>query len=103
VLAPGFAALADRHRSVGEVRGRGVFWALELVSDRATREPLAPYPGTSPVMAAVGAACRERGLLALVNVNRLHVVPPCTISETEAKEALAALDEVLGVADAHTR
>ena len=77
--------------------------ALELVADRATREPLAAYPGTSPAMAAVSAACRERGLLALVVVNRVHVVPPCTISDTEAKEALAALDEVLAVADAHAR
>ena len=101
VLGPGFADLAERHRSVGEVRGRGVFWALELVADRATREPLSPYPGSSPAMAAVGAACRDRGLLVLVNGNRVHVVPPCTISETEAKEALAALDEVLVVADGH--
>ena len=102
VLGPGFAELAERHASIGEVRGRGVFWALELVADRDTREPLAPYAGSSPAMAAVGAACRDRGLLVLVNGNRLHVVPPCTISDTEAKEALIALDEVLTVADAHT-
>jgi taurine--2-oxoglutarate transaminase len=101
VLGPGLAELASRHPSVGEVRGRGVFWALELVADRATREPLAPYGGTSPAMAAVGAACKERGLLPLVNNNRVHVVPPCTITETEAKEALAGLDEALSVADAH--
>ena len=99
VLAPGFADLAARHPSVGEVRGRGVFWALELVADPVTREPLAPYGGTSPAMAAVGAACKERSLLPLVNGNRVHVVPPCTISETDAKEALAGLDEVLSVAD----
>jgi taurine--2-oxoglutarate transaminase len=101
VLRPGFAELADRHPSVGEVRGVGVFWALELVADRTTREPLSPYAGTSPAMAAVGAAARERGLLVLVNGNRVHVVPPCTISEPEAKEALALLDEVLAVADTH--
>jgi taurine--2-oxoglutarate transaminase len=52
-------------------------------------------------MAEVGAACRERGLLVLVNANRIHVVPPCTMTDTEAKEALALLDEVLAVADAH--
>jgi taurine--2-oxoglutarate transaminase len=50
-------------------------------------------------MAAVTTACRERGLLVLVNGNRIHVVPPCTLSESEAEEALAALDEVLAVAD----
>jgi taurine--2-oxoglutarate transaminase len=101
VLGPGFADLAARHRCVGEVRGRGVFWALELVANRETREPLAPYGGSSPAMAAAGAACRERGLLVLVNGNRIHVVPPCTISETEAKEAVAGLDEALTVADGH--
>jgi taurine--2-oxoglutarate transaminase len=100
VLGPGLAELATRHPCIGEVRGRGVFWALELVADRATREPLAPYGGASPVMAALAAACKERGLLPLINGNRVHVVPPCTISETEAKEALAGLDEALAVADA---
>jgi taurine--2-oxoglutarate transaminase len=99
VLGPGFAELAERHPVVGEVRGRGVFWALELVSDPETREPLAPYAGASPAMAALGAACKDRGLLPLLNGNRLHVVPPCTITEIEAKEALAGLDEALGVAD----
>jgi len=100
VLGPGFAELAARHPSIGEVRGRGVFWALELVASRDTREPLAPYGGSSPVMAAVGAACKERGLLPLINGNRVHVVPPCTITEIEAKEALAGLDEALAIADA---
>lgn len=101
VLGPGLAEIAGRHACVGEVRGRGVFWALELVVDRATREPLAPYAGMSPAMAAVGSALRERGLLPLVNGNRIHVVPPCTISEAEAKEALVGLDEGLTAANLH--
>ncbi len=56
VLAPGLAELASRHPVIGEVRGLGVFWALDLVTDRATREPLAPYGGSSPAMAALTAA-----------------------------------------------
>jgi taurine--2-oxoglutarate transaminase len=55
---------------------------------------IAPYGGTSPAMADLIAACKKNGLLPFVNYNRLHVVPPCNVSETEAKEGLAILDEV---------
>ena len=103
VLGPGLRELAERHPSIGEVRGLGVFWALDLVRDRDTREPLAPYGGTSPAMNALVAACKERGLLPFVNFNRLHVVPPCTLSDTEAKEGLVILDEALAVADGHVQ
>ncbi|HEX6328396.1 MAG TPA: aminotransferase class III-fold pyridoxal phosphate-dependent enzyme, partial [Jiangellaceae bacterium] len=99
VLGPGLRALAERYPVTGEVRGLGVFWALELVTDRATREPLAPYSGTSPAMSELTAACKHGGLLPFVNFNRLHVVPPRTITEAEAKEGLAILDQALAVAD----
>ncbi|MEV0463038.1 aspartate aminotransferase family protein [Nocardia tengchongensis] len=102
VIGPGLRELADRHPSVGEVRGLGVFWAVELVRDRATREPLAPYGGTSPAMTETVAAAKAAGLLLFVNYNRLHVVPPCTIGEGEFKEGLAILDQALTVADGHT-
>ncbi len=105
VLGPGLRELAERHPSVGEVRGLGVFWALDLVKDRGTREMLVPYNAAGDAnrpMAALVMACKERGLLPFVNHNRLHVVPPCTISSAEAKEGLAILDEALGVADQHT-
>ncbi|PKV80645.1 aspartate aminotransferase family protein [Nocardia fluminea] len=102
VIGPGLRELAQRHPSIGEVRGLGVFWAVELVRNRATREPLAPYGGTSPAMNELVAACRAGGMLPFVNFNRLHVVPPCVITEAEAKEGLAILDHALTVADAHT-
>jgi taurine---2-oxoglutarate transaminase len=102
VLGPGLADLATRHPSIGEVRGLGVFWALDLVKNRATKEPLAPYGGTSPAMNELVAACKARGLLPFSNYHRLHVVPPCTVSDAEAKEGLAMLDEALSVADAYT-
>ncbi|MFD8550851.1 aspartate aminotransferase family protein [Streptomyces fradiae] len=105
VLGPGLRALAARHPSVGEVRGLGAFWALELVRDRETREPLVPYGATGEAnapMAAFTAACRARGLWPFVNMNRTHVVPACNLTDAEAKEGLAALDAALSVADEHT-
>jgi taurine---2-oxoglutarate transaminase len=101
VLGPGLRELAERHPVIGEVRGTAVFWALDLVSNRETRAMLAPYGGSSPAMNALLAECKSRGLVPFANYNRLHVVPPCTISEAEAKEGLAILDEALAVADGY--
>jgi taurine--2-oxoglutarate transaminase len=95
VLGPGLRALAEKHDRIGEVRGTGAFWAVELVSDRATREPLAPYGGSSPAMAAVVRACQVRGMLPFANYNRIHVVPPLTTTDDEAREGLAILDAAL--------
>jgi taurine--2-oxoglutarate transaminase len=105
VLGPGLHALAERHPVIGEVRGMGVFWALDLVKSRDTREMLVPYNASGAAnqpMVDLVAACKERGLLTFVNYNRLHVVPPCVISETETKEGLAILDEALGVLTKYT-
>ncbi|MFI1681834.1 aspartate aminotransferase family protein [Streptomyces sp. NPDC020607] len=105
VVGPGLRELAERHPSVGEVRGVGMFWALELVKNRETREPLVPYNATGEAnapMAAFGAAAKKHGLWPFINMNRTHVVPACNITETEAKEGLAALDAALSVADEHT-
>jgi taurine--2-oxoglutarate transaminase len=102
VLGPGLRELAARHECVGEVRGMGVFWALELVRDRSTREPLVPYNASgadAAPMARFAAACRQGGLWPFVNMNRTHVVPPCNVSEAEAKEGLAVLDAALSVVD----
>src|SRR5690606_6175548 len=104
VLGPGLRELAERHPSVGDVRGVGMFWAVELVRDRETREPLVPYNAAGEAnapMAAFAAAAKEGGLWPFVNMNRTHVVPPCTVSEAELKEGLAVLDAALSVADQH--
>jgi len=101
VLGPGLRGLAERHPVIGEVRGLGVFWALDLVANRETREPLAPYGATSPAMNELVAACKSRGLMPFANFNRLHVVPPCTITESEAKEGLGILDEALASIGPH--
>jgi len=99
VIGPALREFAERHASVGEVRGTGVFWAIELVTDRSTREPLAPYGSSSPIMNELIAACKSRGLLPFANFNRIHVVPPCNISVEDATFGLGILDEVLNIAD----
>ncbi len=101
VLGPGLRELAEKHPVIGEVRGMGVFWALDLVTDRATREPLAPYGGTSEAMGVLTKACVSRGLLPFTNFNRMHVVPPCVVTEDEAAEGLAILDEAFSEVDSY--
>ncbi len=101
VFGPGLAELAAKHACVGDVRGVGAFWAVELVSNRTTKEPLAPYGGSSPAMNEVVAACKKGGLLPFANYNRIHVVPPCNTTPEEAREGLAILDAALSVGDAH--
>jgi len=98
VLRPGLESLAQKHAIIGDVRGLGVFFALELVVDRATKEPLAPYGGSSPAMNEIVAASRAEQLLIFTNFNRIHVVPPCTITADEAREGLRRLDRALSVA-----
>jgi taurine--2-oxoglutarate transaminase len=100
VLGPGLHEIASRHPSVGDVRGKGVFWAVELVADQQTRAPLAPYGGSSPAMNETIAACKAGGMLPFSNFNRIHVVPPCTVSESEVRDGLAILDDALNAADA---
>lgn len=90
VLGPGLRALADQHPMIGEVRGLGVFWALDLVADRETREPVAPS-----VIGALKGELMSRGLLPFVADNRLHVVPPCVITAGECLRGLAIIDEAL--------
>jgi taurine---2-oxoglutarate transaminase len=99
VLRPGLVELANKHQIIGDVRGTGVFFALDLVTDRATKEPLAPYGGSSPAINEILAACRAEGLLIFNNFHRLHVVPPCTITDDETRDGLARLDRALAVAD----
>jgi taurine--2-oxoglutarate transaminase len=98
VLGPGLRELEAKHEWIGEVRGTGAFWAIELVSDRTTREPLAPYGGSSPAMGAILAGCSKRGLLPFANYNRIHVVPPLTISADEARQGIDILDQALAEA-----
>ncbi len=104
VAGPALRELADRHPAIGDVRGLGLFWAIELVKDRTTREQLVPFnaagPDAAPV-AEVVAACKKQGLLVFAHFNRIHVVPPLTISEEDLRHGIAILDDALALADAH--
>jgi taurine--2-oxoglutarate transaminase len=102
VIGPRLRELASRHPSVGEVRGLGVFWAVELVRSRATRQPLVPFnaPGADAApMAELATALRTNGVWPFTHFNRLHFVPPCNVSESEVDEGVAALDIALAGAD----
>lgn len=99
VIEPGLLRLQEAHPSVGDVRGLGCFWAIELVTNRETKEPLAPYGGSSEAMGKVIAKCKELGLIVFANFNRIHVVPPLNIDDAVLQEGLAILDEALNVAD----
>jgi taurine--2-oxoglutarate transaminase len=104
VIGPELARIEAAHPSVGEVRGLGMFWAVELVRDRETREPLVPFNASGPDAAPMGelvAACKDRGLWPFTHFNRLHVVPPCTTTADELREGLAVLDDALKVADGY--
>lgn len=90
-LGPRLRELQERHASIGEVRGVGVFWALEFVTHRETR---APVPADK--MQALKAKLMERGLLPFVVENRIHVAPPCIVTAEEVEAGVAILDEVIG-------
>ena len=87
-LAPGLAALADKHPMIGEVRGLGVFWALDLVSDAASRAPVG-----AGVIGKLKSELMARGLLPFIADNRIHVVPPCVVTPDEVAQALEIYDE----------
>jgi taurine--2-oxoglutarate transaminase len=106
ILGPGLGRLAETHPSVGDVRGIGALWTVELVRDRETKEPLVPVGATGEAnapMAAFGQACLDRGLLPLILGNRIHVAPPLNVTDGDAETGLAIFDEALAAADASVR
>jgi taurine---2-oxoglutarate transaminase len=92
--------LAAKHPSVGAARSIGLFGIIELVRDRESMEPMAPFNGTSDEMAALGKRFREDGLYTLVRWNYFFTNPPLTISEEEMAEGFAIIDRALEITDA---
>lgn len=99
IIGPGLYELAKKHMVIGDIRGKGVFWSIDFVTNRETRAPLAPYGASSPAMNELVAACRKNGLMPFANFNRLQLVPPCNISETDAKLGLELLDKSISEID----
>jgi taurine--2-oxoglutarate transaminase len=106
VIGPALEKIKAKHPSVGDVRGLGVFWAIELVKNRETREPYVPFnasgPDAKPMMDLI-VACKERNLWPFTHFNRIHVVPPCNTPVEDVKTGLAIIDEVLDIADKHCK
>lgn len=101
IIGPELERIKDQHPAVGDVRGVGCFWAVELVTDRQTKEPLAPYGGSSAAMGEVIGKCKELGLVVFANFNRIHVVPPLNTPDEVVREGLSILNDALSVADQH--
>jgi taurine---2-oxoglutarate transaminase len=91
--------LKRRHPSVGAIRSIGLFGIVELVKNRETLEPMAPFNGTSPEMQAVGKHFRQEGLYTFVRWNTFFTNPPLCITESELREGFAIIDEGLEIAD----
>ena len=93
------ADLERRHPSVGAARSIGLFGLVELVRDRKTRQPMAPFNATSDEMIALGRFFRQEGLYTFVRWNTFFTNPPLCISEAELREALAIVDRGLEITD----
>jgi taurine--2-oxoglutarate transaminase len=95
-LRSGLALIAEKHRTVGEARGIGAFFALELVKDRSSKEPLVPWHGDGPgVMKTLYAELRKRGVYTFGKFNCVMVAPPLTAQKDEVLAGLAALDDAM--------
>ena len=92
--------LATRHPSLGVARNSGLIRIIEVVRNPETREPMAPFNGTSPEMQALGKFFREQGLYTLVRWNSFYTNPPLSITEAEMREAFAIIDKGLEITDA---
>ncbi len=90
VMMARLRAMQDRHRCIGDVRGRGLMLGLELVRDRETKEPL-----SKEITQALFQECLRRGLVAMCYAPIVRISPPLVISEDQALQGLELLDEAL--------
>ena len=96
------AEIAARHPSVGDVRGMGLFGALELVTDRQTRQPLAPWPKIAPALKRLFNEAKARGVLYGERGNLIILAPPLIIDQNDLDMGLRLLDELLAITDAES-
>jgi taurine--2-oxoglutarate transaminase len=87
--------MKDKYACVGDVRYKGLFSVIELVKDKVTKEPLAPFAGTSPEMTALAGYLKSRHLYAFTRFNMLWVCPPLIITQDELKHGLDIIEEGL--------
>ncbi len=99
LMAELMSGLADRHPSVGAARSIGLFGVIELIRNRKTRQPMAPFNGSSPEMAALGKFFRQEGLFTFVRWNYFFTNPPLIITEEQLREAFNIIDRGLEITD----
>jgi len=99
LMAELMSDLTKRHPSVGTARSIGLFGVIELIRDRKTRQPMAPFNGTSPEMAALGKFFRQEGLFTLVRWNYFFTNPPLIITEDQLRDAFGIIDRGLEITD----
>ena len=99
ILHRKLADLGEQHPSVGEVRSIGLFGILELVRDRQTKEPLAPFDGSSPQMTALRKYMLEHGVYLYTHWHTVLIIPPLIITEEQLEEGFRVLDEALKITD----
>lgn len=99
LMAEMLAELVERHPSVGEVRSIGLFGAIELVRDRDTREPMAPFNGSSPEMSALRQRLLDNGLFLYTHWHTLLIIPPLIITPEQLQEGFSIMDEALAITD----
>jgi taurine--2-oxoglutarate transaminase len=94
LIGPRLRAMAEQRGAVGEVRGLGVFWAIEIVSDRESRAPV-----DAATMGRLATHCKQNGVWPFIAANRIHVVPPCNIALDDAHAGLDVIDQALALLD----
>jgi len=106
VLGEGLEDMKARHPSVGDVRYIGLFSVIEVVKDKETKEPMAPWnakPSEMGAMADVARFLRDNGLYTFVRWNWIFAVPPLCITESQLKDGLAIIDRAIEITDAAAR
>ena len=91
--------LGESHPSVGEVRSIGLFGIIEVVKDRQTREPAAPWNGSSPEMITLRKYCLDQGLFVYTHWHTILIIPPLIMTEEQLKEGFSVLDKALAITD----
>ena len=98
-LASRLEAMKHKYACVGDVRYKGLFSVVELVKDKASREPLAPFNGSGPEMAKLASHLKSKHLYAFSRFNMLWVCPPLIISENELSHGLDIIEQALVLVD----
>ena len=98
-LADRLEAMKQQHACVGDVRYKGLFSVIELVRDKATKEPLAPFNGTSPEIGMLAAYLKSQHLYAFIRFNMLWICPPLIITQDELKQGLDVIEQALRIID----